>query len=305
MKKNSIFKNCLQICLCVPLFGNAQTPLSTEKGNVLSEIFILSGSASGKSTVFNVQDLRSMLPESSLLKENLTDFKSSGDGIWNKHSYFGIQLGAVADKSRRESGKGSPLLRFGISYESGDYMNTFLSNESSFRFDTLYNTQGQIVYLRDSTREDHCNISFSSSIINAEFSVLLRTNTGRRWMFYAGAGMSAGISFNNLYQVERYTINYLEEYLITETNNNNSSSPSKREKADFTSENIQGKSSWVFNGFIPLGINFRIGKKSEFLKNFHLFSEFRPGVRVLDIQEGSTITGSYLLGTFGLRTVWK
>ncbi|MBL0096493.1 MAG: hypothetical protein IPP46_08360 [Bacteroidetes bacterium] len=135
--------------------------------------------------------------------------------------------------------------------------------------------------MRDSTREDHCNISFSSSIINAEFSVLLRTNTERRWMFYAGAGISAGISFNNLYQVERYTMNYLEEYLISETNNSNNSSHYKREKDDLTS------------------------KKSEFLKNFHLFSEFRPGVKVLDIQEGSTITGTYLLGTFGLRTVWK
>jgi len=303
MNKVRVF--IIHICLLVSSIGYSQAPPPTETGNVLSEVFILSGSASGKSTVFNVQNLKSMLPESSLLKENLTEFKSSGDGMWNKHSYFGIQLGAVAGKTRRESEKGSPLLRFGISYESGDYMRTLLSNESSFRFDTLYNTQGQIVYLRDSTREDHCNISFSSSIINAEFSVLLRTNTARRWMFYTGVGMSAGISFNNLYQVERYALNYLEEYIITETNTNNSSYPSKREKEDFTSENIQSKSSWVFNGFIPLGINFRIGKKSEFLKNFHLFSEFRPGVKVLDIQEGSTITGTYLLGTFGLRTVWK
>ena len=180
MNKNSLFKVYLRICLFVPLSGNAQTLPATENGSVLSEIFILSGSASGKSTVFSVQELKSMLPQSSLLKENFSDFKSSGDGIWNKQSYFGIQLGTVTGKSRRESGKQSPLLRFGISYESGEYMNSLLSKETSFRYDTLFNSQGQIVYLRDSTREDHCNISFSSSIINTEFSVLLRTNTERR-----------------------------------------------------------------------------------------------------------------------------
>ncbi|MBK9638995.1 MAG: hypothetical protein IPO63_14795 [Bacteroidetes bacterium] len=117
-----------------------------------SEIFILTGGAAGNNTLYDFKDFKKMAPESSLLKEDFTGFKSDVNGELYENTYVSIQLGFVPGKTRRENGKGSPLIRIGIGYESSDYFDVSLSKESSFRYDTLFNSQGQIVYLRDSTQ---------------------------------------------------------------------------------------------------------------------------------------------------------
>lgn len=273
-----------------------------ENSSAFSEVFLIYGSASGMSTVENLSDFRRMAPSSLLLKEDLSDYSSSPSNEWYPHQYFGLMVGFIPGSKNRASKKYSPLVRLGINFESGDYFDNYFSKSTSFRYDTLYNSQGQPVYYRDSVYQNRINMHYSSSSLSAEASILLRTNAARRWMFYVGAGFSGGVSFKNEVTVHKSSRDFIEDYDVLGTSH--SSYPY------YNSHNSQYEvfdigNSWVISGFVPLGIDFRLGKKNEFLKQVHLFIELRPGIKMMGIPVIGTNTSTFTLSSFGLRYIWN
>lgn len=271
-----------------------------------TEVFILGGSAGGNFSVFNLSDYRSLVPSSSYINSDFSGYNFYTEGQAYDNSYFGVMLGMVLNKARRQAGKSSPLLRFGFNFESGAYASTYLSDEISSRYDTLFNSQGQAIYFRDSVDYKYVYADYSSSAISSEFSVLMRTNTARRWSFYAGAGLSFGVSINNTINVDHYEVSYLEEnYVSGGAIGTNYHNYANRSNENYYSEAHNIGTSWVTSGFIPLGIDFRLAKKHELVKHFHLFSEMRPGVKVMGVPDLRTISGTYFMGSFGLRVDWR
>jgi hypothetical protein len=273
-----------------------------ENSSAFSEVFLIYGSATGISTVENLSDFRRMAPSSLLLKEDLSDYSSSPSNEWYPHQYFGLMVGFIPGSKNRASKKYSPLVRLGINFESGDYFDNYFSKSTSFRYDTLYNSQGQPVYYRDSVFQNRTNMHYSSSSLSAEASILLRTNAAKRWMFYVGAGFSGGVSFKNEVTVHKSSRDFIEDYDVLGTSH---SSYPYYNSHNSQFEVIDVGSSWVISGFVPLGIDFRWGKKNEFLKQVHLFVEFRPGIKMMGIPSVEMNTSTFTLSSFGLRYVWN
>ncbi|MBK7964412.1 MAG: hypothetical protein IPK10_03275 [Bacteroidetes bacterium] len=269
----------------------------------ISEVFLVFGGATGVSTVENLRDFRRMAPSSLLLKEDLSDYSSYPSNEWFSHQYFGVMVGFIPGKKNRKAKKYSPLIRVGLSYENADYFDNYYSKSTSLRFDTLYNSQGQSIYYRDSVNYKSTSMYYSSSSLSTEASILLRTSAAKRWMFYIGAGFSGGVSFKNEVTVSKTETEFVDEYEISGlTSNINTSHNNLHE---LQNEIIDVGSSWVLSGFVPLGIDFRLGKKNEFLKQVHLFAEFRPGIKMMDIPTVGMNTSTFTLSSFGLRYVWN
>lgn len=270
--------------------------------SAFSEVFLFFGGATGISTAENLSEFRRMAPSSILLKEDLSDYSSYPTNEWEAHQYFGLMVGFIPGKKNRESKKYSPLIRLGISFESADYFDIYFSKSSSSRYDTLYNSQGQAVYYRDSVNLNRTYMYYNSSSLSAEASILLRTNAGKRWMFYVGAGISGGLSFKNEINVFKSDAIFVEEYEVSGTSQPYYPYSIFR---DSQSEVIDIGNSWVISGFVPLGIDFRLGKKNEFLKQVHLFVELRPGIKMMGMPVVGVNSSTFTMSSLGLRYVWN
>ena len=67
------------------------------------------------------------------------------------------------------------------------------------------------------------------------------------------------------------------------------------------SETIINKRNIAMSAYVPLGLDFRIGKNNKFFNHIHLFTEFRPTVNVTSVPEmGNFFAYGYQL-TSGLK----
>jgi hypothetical protein len=53
-----------------------------------------------------------------------------------------------------------------------------------------------------------------------------------------------------------------------------------------------------------MGLDFRLGKKREFLNRLHLFVETRPSMTITTIPSLKTLLTPNITSSFGLRIVW-
>jgi hypothetical protein len=135
-------------------------------------------------------------------------------------------------------------------------------------------------------------MSYSAQQLRLESSVIIRTNPAKRWSIYAGAGMSFGVS----YKAETY-INYFA-YSSNSAYNANYDYASNVQSS---SEHFRNKMSISTSLFVPMGIDFRIGKKREFWKRLHLYYEMKPSLTVTSIPELRTSTQVNMINTLGLK----
>jgi hypothetical protein len=56
--------------------------------------------------------------------------------------------------------------------------------------------------------------------------------------------------------------------------------------------------------YVPIGVDFRLGKKNEVLRKMHLFFELRPTISVLTIPETKTYVYPSMQNCVGLKFEW-
>ncbi|HPS71758.1 MAG TPA: hypothetical protein PLM70_05865 [Bacteroidales bacterium] len=67
------------------------------------------------------------------------------------------------------------------------------------------------------------------------------------------------------------------------------------------SEMINNNNNFGFSAYIPLGVDFRIGKKRDFWKRIHLFYELRPNINVTYIPNLRSITNTSINHGIGCK----
>ena len=211
-------------------------------------------------------------------------------------------LGLQFSDKQKSAYKANPLLRLGISYFSGTSITSAFYKEERFPYDTLTSSQtGQVIYI-DSINSKSYSMNYSSEQLRLDASLIFRTNPEARWSLFAGIGVNAGLSINASTDI------YFNRYESSDTRfiNGNGSSPYGYSNTDNSkSENFKNKSNFGLSTYIPMGVDFRIGKKKEFWKRTHLFYELRPGVNITSIPELRTITNSSIQHGIGLRVSWN
>jgi hypothetical protein len=73
---------------------------------------------------------------------------------------------------------------------------------------------------------------------------------------------------------------------------------------NYESERFNNQTSFGLLAYLPLGLDFRLGKNQEFWKRLHLFYEISPGLNMTFIPELNTATNIAIRNGLGLRVSW-
>jgi hypothetical protein len=287
----------------LPVFGQ-QEPGSLKR-IIIRDFYVQAGVCSDRS-MGTLTDFRTLAPQSVLLNNNLADYSQSDGFVFINNTVFSAALGLQFRNRQRSSYKTNPLLRLGLSYYSLTSLTGSLYKSERKTYDTLRSAQsGEIVYL-DSVTTKNYQMNYSSEQIRIDGSVIFRTRPNARWSFFAGIGVTGGYSLDaNTY------INYSKSDRTETRHPSGNILLSSRfyffstGSDNYKSEIFNNRNGIRLSAYIPMGIDFRVGKKSEFWKMTHLFFELRPGINVTSIPELRTNTTSSMHYGFGLRVSWK
>ncbi len=295
--RKSIF---LFVLLTVSLvsFGQ-QTNNNVIKGFKINEYSVQTGLFGGSSSSSSLSDFNILAPNSVLLNSNIIpDLQSYSPYSYHSgpNSSFSALLGfQFSDKQKTKYNKYMQL-RVGIIYTHNSIICGGMYNTERTPYDTLTSSQtGTSTYL-DSVVSKSLDMNYSSEQLRLDGALIFRTNPDARWSLYSGIGITTGFSFN-----AKTTIVYGINYRIESRNSNNRTSYMESLDGDSKVEVFANKNNFGFSAYIPLGINLKLGKNSEFWKKVNLFYEIRPSISVTNIPELRTITNTAVQQGLGFK----
>lgn len=301
MKTSKKIAAIILLTSCFSAFAQEQT-LKPIKRVSVNDFYVLPGFMMQGISGGTVADFKKLAPQSTLLTNNFSDFNQSGGFGFSGNASLSMMLGIQFSNKEKTSYKKSPLLRLGLSYFSGAGFSANLYKTTTKPYDTLSSQQtGQTVY-KDSVINRNYYMNYTSQQVRLDASLIFRTNPEARWSLFAGVGITAGISIN-----ARTDISYYADSRTQERNSGNSSSNSyyNNSSGNYKSESFVNTTNFGASVYVPMGLDFRLGKKNEFWKRMHLFYEARPGVNALIIPELTTLLNGSIQQGIGLRVSWN
>ena len=298
MKINLKIVSFLLMALTSPLAGQVSDSSSVKKISVC-EVNLYFGSFNNLNTFSTLDDFMKLAPNSKLLKNDFSQYEQYQSFGYNSSSMLSVNMGIHFGNKQGTTYRPNPLLRVGFTYFNSSVLSTYLSNTQTVRADTLLSNQtGQAVYV-DSTINRSYNMQYSSDQLRLDVSLNFRTDPAARWSFYSGIGLAAGVSLRATTSI------YYSTYASLQSNSNYYYPYVDSYNDSFTSEVLQNEMNFGFNAYVPLGLDFRMGKKRPFWKRTHLFYEVRPGVNFTSIPELSTMANVSVQHGLGIRINWE
>jgi hypothetical protein len=301
MKPSNILRVVLVVMCYSSLLAQEEPPKKINRISI-TDFYFQPGLFSQANTISELSEFKTLAPQSTLLKGNLSDYNQSGGFNYSVNSILTVMLGFKFSDKQKTRYKPNPLLRLGISYFSGTSLTGGLYKETRKPYDTLISAQtGQITYI-DSVIKRTIGMYYISQQLRLDGSFIYRTNPEARWSLFAGIGITAGLSIN------ANTTIYYNKYDILQTrssNDNLNSTNAYSNSNNGKTESFRNKTNLGFSAYIPAGVDFRIGKKREFWKRTHLYYELRPGINTTFIPELRTTTGGSFQQGIGLRVSWN
>jgi hypothetical protein len=212
------------------------------------------------------------------------------------NSFTSLQLGLQLPKLP------AAVLRLGVShYTHSNLMSRSGLREERFPYDTLVSTQTGTQYFTDSVHYEQYRLGYGNRQLRVDGNLLFRLHPEKRWVLQGGIGMSLGYSYSSTCELEYHS---WEETGVGFVNYGPSwHSGTDRPFGEQQTEREVFENSNVFGGgiYVPLGLDFRVGKRRDFWKPIHFYFESRPGIEFNAIPgKGLQVSvGSY--AGFGLR----
>lgn len=293
-----LFFSFILLTVAVLAFGQVQNSTVVKRIKI-NEYSVQTGLFGGSPGISTLADFNILAPNSVLLNSNLIsspasyypyNYQSSPNAMFS--AMLGFQF---SDKQKTKYNKNIQL-RVGITYFHNSVLSGGLYNTERVTFDTLTSSQtGSLTYI-DSIITKGLNMNYSSEQLRLDGALIFRTNPDARFSLYSGIGLSAGFSFNAKTTI-RYSINYQIVNRVPDgyTEHKNSFN------GDTEYEVITNKNNFGFSAYIPLGINLKLGHKTEFWKKVNLFYEIRPSINITYIPELRTVTNSFVQFGGGFR----
>jgi hypothetical protein len=287
------------IGLFVSFSGFSQEDESSSRIKINSA-WIFAGSTWQNSQSGTLSDFRRLAPASSILKEDLAGYDEFlGLNFSNQRGISGSVGIQFLDKEKK-SLRANPTLRLGFSYRNGEMLYGTLNRETSTVIDTLISSQTGAQLFLDSIYYETISMNTYRESLMLDASLIFESHPGSRWTLFGGLGLSAGYSFNS------YTeIFYFDNVMVEAAVNGGfgSVSPNNQE-SNIEVETFNNDNSFLGEIYIPLGVDFTVGKKREFWKKIHLFYEARPGMQFTSIPELRSISRTQIHQGFGVKLKW-
>ncbi len=252
------------------------------------DAYLLGGGYSGNSTVLAIQDYRSYLPQSDILKKDFGNFSSHYLAVENEAAFFNLGIGL------KFNGDKGPTMRIGMNLGSGNYISGSYYNETYKHIDTLVSPRtGATTYI-DSVHTEAYNFSTNSDMIQLDLACIWRTRNANKMTFFGGFGAFYGGSFNV------YTsLNYYSRKRISSDRYNNTSYMPGELKTE--SESFKNPNHVSFGVYIPFGLDYKLSKTNEFWKHIHFVSEGRIRVQKYNFKGYKSETSMPFNIMFGIR----
>jgi hypothetical protein len=220
---------------------------------------------------------------------------------YNTSGGFSFQTGIQFLNKDNNEYRSSPTLRVGLSYSRINQFSDWSTSEDRTPYDTLVGQNTSNVYYLDSVTSRTLRGNYEYEQISIDASLIFRTKDKYRWSVYGGVGINFGLSIN-----PQTSINYDEsEYTNVRGYTNEMPIPMMINGENGVTETYQNKNYFGGSAYLPLGVDFRIGKNSAFWNMFHLYAEARPGMMFQNIPElERTVVESYITINSGVRVRW-
>lgn len=284
-------------CVVFTAFGqNGTTTENTEtSGNKIkiTDASIMPGIVFQNTPVVSLSDFQKLYPQSKILMEDMSGYSTSAGLSVSSGSSFNANIGVIKT-AKDGTNKSHTVLRLGVSYSGMGMSNHFYKKDTK-RFDTLTSSQTGQTHYSDSITYRNYSMYYSTQQVRIDISAVYRTNPLARWSMFGGVGIELGSSIN-----ASTTVNY-SEYSYIETSGVSSSSNGSNNTSKSRSETIANKTNIGGAAYLPIGVDFRVGKKREFFKQMHLFYEVRPFVNYMNVPELGTIASVGVKSGIGLR----
>ena len=276
-----------------------ENPSASVKKIRIHDFSIRGGTFSDNSINGSLTDSRSLAPNSVLLKEDFTGYRTLNGFATTNYGMLSVALGLQFRDKTKSTYRKNPVLRLGATYYTGTNFTAGFVNEISTPYDTLTSSQtGQVVYV-DSTYRKTYGVNYRSNQLRLDGSLIYSTNKEARWSVYAGIGITAGLSINATTEIfYRTSQNAGYNFSNDITYHSNEHYDSSRDL-----ETFRNKTNFSFSAYIPIGVDFRIGKKG-LLNSMHLFFELAPLINSTVIPELHTLTNAGVQQSLGFKYVF-
>lgn len=270
----------------------------TDKKNQHQEYLYSEGFFFQRNIPGTLTDFRKLAPQSILLSNDFSSYSQSLGLQLKGNAIFSAMLGFQFSNSEKTMHKANPVLRLGISIFSGTSLTSTFSHEERKRIDTLTSGQtGEMLYV-DSVTTKRYAMEYGSVQVRLDGSVIFRTDPEARWSLFGGLGFTTGLS---IYANTEISYSQSSRSVMYDLNGHNRTLYYYSGADDSKTESHTNKNNVGFSGYIPAGLDFRIGRKNKFWKHAHVFLELRPGINFTSIPELRTIANKSMQAVLGLR----
>jgi hypothetical protein len=269
------------------IFSNSNAQEKTPRVRI-SEFHLQTGFQYYPAETTSLEDFRKLAPNSILLKEDLPSYNSFG--YYNGRGNFSsVQLGLTFKNHP------NALLRVGISNMGVSGLQNRFEKQDYFPYDTLTSSAtGEQTFI-DSVSSQSYFMNHSSRQIRLDAALIFRTDASARWSLFAGIGASLGVNYNATTYISYYRNNYINNQNGNSYYNGYSNNGSEKTET-FTTKNYL-----TTTAYIPMGVDFRIGKNQAFWKRLHLYYEIKPSISMTQIPALRTITTVNMTQALGLK----
>ena len=273
--------------LGVVIFSNSNAQEKTPRVRI-SEFHLQTGFQYYPAETTSLEDFRKLAPNSILLKEDLPSYNSFG--YYNGRGNFSsVQLGLTFKNHP------NALLRVGLSNMGVSGLQNRFEKQDYFPYDTLTSSAtGEQTFI-DSVSSQSYFMNHSSRQIRLDAALIFRTDASARWSLFAGIGASLGVNYNATTYISYYRNNYINNQNGNSYYNGYSNNGSEKTET-FTTKNYL-----TTTAYIPMGVDFRIGKNQAFWKRLHLYYEIKPSISMTQIPALRTITTVNMTQALGLK----
>ncbi len=283
----------------LPILGHGQL-IQPEKPKrlVLDELLVQTAVFGEFSQEAGLTDFHKLVPNSGLLQKNLNEFQQSNSRAFYASSALSAQTGWKLFNPKTQSYRSNMSLRLGFNLLRGYSLSSNWYQNESFTFDSLTSSQNDLIIYRDSVYNRNFSANYRSTQFRLDAAMVWKSSSEKRLQIWGGLGINTGISLNSIVDV-----NFIDSGRIVTYDNNNEVF---YQQGDYfvggsLRERSSTRNSFGFSAYVPLGISFRIGNKSELLRRFHLVFEARPGLNATVIRGiNSTWNPSFQYG-IGLK----
>jgi len=294
MKHNLFFLLFFVSTISIAQTDSIKKPIFRDKLKI-TDYYLMPGFNLSTNDYLTVEDFRKLNPNSTLLKNDFSDYTQTSFGGLNLNSQIALKLGCKLDKNN------SKQLQFGLLHSTYNDLSTHYYKTDKKRFDTVSSGQTGTVYYLDSVHTTNYSMNYQTKTLSLAASLIYRTNPEARWGVYAGFGIAAGVSYKSM------TTIFMNDYYNVEARKPNGewvSNSYSNIQNGYTNEYIRNKPSFQFLLNIPMGIDFRMGKKREFFKRLHLFYELQPAFQLNVVSKIGTRFCTSANNTLGLRVTF-